>query len=131
MAQGLCHILRSFLVCQQAHRISVYIDHVPGITNDMADSLSRGSDPLSLGLEASQEFPVLWDSFPASPEISLFPSAADFILLSLFCWRSLSLILSLAVPAAAVKRFARLQFGFTAGRIEQQSSPHPVLLSGP
>ena len=47
MALGLCHILRSFLVCQQAHRISVHIDHVPGITNDVADALSRGSDPLS------------------------------------------------------------------------------------
>eukprot|EP00439_Symbiodinium_sp_Y106_P079529 s644_g18.t1 len=40
MARGLCHILRSFLLCQQAHRISVYIDHVPGITNDVADALS-------------------------------------------------------------------------------------------
>ena len=52
MAQGLC-----------AHRISVYIDHVPGLTNDVADVLSRGSDPLSLGFEASQEFLVSWDSF--------------------------------------------------------------------
>ena len=78
MAQGLCHILSSFLLCQQARRISVYIDHVPGITNDVADALSRGSDPLSLGFEASEEFSVAWNSFPASPELSLFPSAADF-----------------------------------------------------
>ena len=47
---------------------------MPGLTNDVADSLSRGSDPLSLGFEVSEQ----WDSFPASPELSLFPSAADF-----------------------------------------------------
>ncbi|CAE7210243.1 unnamed protein product [Symbiodinium sp. CCMP2592] len=78
MAKGLCSVLRSFLLCQQARRISVYIDHVPGLSNDVADALSRSADPASLGFEMSQEHCISWDQFPSSPDLSLFPSAADF-----------------------------------------------------
>ena len=78
MARGLCHILWSVLLCQQANRVSVYIDHVPGIMNDTADALSREIDPATLGFEASEESSVDWISFPSTPELNLFPSASDF-----------------------------------------------------
>ena len=112
--------LSSLLRC--CFRISISIDHVPGITNDVADSLSRSSDPLSLGFEASEEFSVAWNSFSASPKLSL-----SLLKLSSVAFSVPLVIAQLCLAAAAVKLFARLQFDFTAGRIEQRSALHPIL----
>ena len=48
MASGLCSVLRAFFLCQQRSRISVHIDHVPSIVNDVADALSRSAGPVHL-----------------------------------------------------------------------------------
>ena len=54
MAVGLCSVLRSFFRLQERLCISVHIDHVPGISNEVADALSRGTDPVSLGFSPSE-----------------------------------------------------------------------------
>ena len=57
-AKGLCSVLRSFIVLQEHLRISVHTDHVPGISNDVADALSRSSNPSDVGFSSQQAFPV-------------------------------------------------------------------------
>ena len=78
MAVGLCSVLRSFLVLQARLRISVHIDHVPGISNDVADSLSRGTDPVSLGFSPSENVTADWTVLSNAPNLSLHSSAAAF-----------------------------------------------------
>ena len=78
MASGLCSVLRTFFVCQQRYRISVHIDHVPGIVNDIADALSRSADPAQLGFQPQEEVQIDWTSFSDAPRISLFPDPSFF-----------------------------------------------------
>ena len=86
-----------FLLCQQSRRVSVYIDHIPGIMNDIADALSREVGPSTLGFAASEELSVMWESFPSTPELNFVPppppptSTAFFVRLAsaqldLFLW---------------------------------------------
>ena len=54
-------MLRSFLICHERFRISVHVDHVPGMLNDVADALSRGfSNPSDLGFQDKPPFLVDW-----------------------------------------------------------------------
>ena len=78
MTVGLCSVLRSFLVLQARLRISVHIDHVPGISNDVADSLSRGTDPVSLGFSPSENVTADWTVLSNTSPLSLHPSVAAF-----------------------------------------------------
>ena len=75
LARGMCHFLRAFNVLQEAVRISVHLDHVPGFLNDTADALSGGVLPSSLTFQASEVFTVAWTSFPVAPALEFFPSA--------------------------------------------------------
>ena len=74
MAVGLCSILRSFFVLQERLRMSVHIDHIPGISSHIADSLSRGTDPVSLGFHSSEGVTVDWTVL----SLSLLPDASAF-----------------------------------------------------
>ena len=76
MAVGLCSVLRSFFLLQERLHISVHIDHIPGISNDVADSLSRGADPVSLGFSPSEHVDVGWNVLSKTSLLSLHPSAA-------------------------------------------------------
>ena len=78
MAVGLCSVLRSFFALQEPLCISVHIDHVPGISNDVADSLSRWADPVSLGFSPSECLDVDWSFLSSESRLSLHPSAAVF-----------------------------------------------------
>ena len=78
MASGLCSVLRAFFLSQQRFRISVHIDHVPGVVNDVADALSRSKDPSSLGFTPQEEVLIDWPVFTDSPQLSLFPSPSFF-----------------------------------------------------
>ena len=60
MGSGLCSVLRTFFLFQQRYRISVHIDHVPGIVNDIADALSRSADPAQLGFQPQEEVQIDW-----------------------------------------------------------------------
>ena len=75
LARGMCQFLRSFNTLQEAVRISVHLDSVPGFLNDTADALSRGVPPSSLGFKDSEIFTVPWTSFPASPLLEFYPSS--------------------------------------------------------
>ena len=75
LARGMCQFLRSFNILQEAVRISVHLDSVPGFLNDTADALSRGVPPSSLGFKDSEIFIVPWTSFPALPSLEFFPSS--------------------------------------------------------
>ena len=59
-ARGLCSLLPAYFAWQRLFCISTYIDHVPGFRNTVADALSRGVDPASLGLATSDEVTVPW-----------------------------------------------------------------------
>ncbi|OLP80697.1 hypothetical protein AK812_SmicGene38854 [Symbiodinium microadriaticum] len=78
MASGLCSVLRSFFLLQQRCRISVHIDHVPGIVNDVADALSRSKDPVALGFKQQEEVHIDWLSFCDWPQLSPFPDPSHF-----------------------------------------------------
>ena len=78
MASGLCSVLRSFFLLQQRCRISVHIDHVPGIVNDVADALSRSKDPEALGFRQQDEVHIDWLSFCDWPQLNLFPDHSHF-----------------------------------------------------
>ena len=78
LATGLCSVLRSFFLAQHRHRISVYLDHVPGLLNDVADALSRSKDPAALGFSAQESVEIDWGSFPDTPSLSLAPSSSAF-----------------------------------------------------
>ena len=71
----MCQFLRAFNLLQEAVRISVHLDCVPGFLSDVADSLSRGVAPSSLGFQASEVFTVPWTSFPTSRSLEFYPSA--------------------------------------------------------
>ena len=43
LARGMCQFLRAFNLLQEAVRVSVHLDSVPGFLNDTADALSRGT----------------------------------------------------------------------------------------
>ena len=58
MASGLCSVLRSFFLLQQRCRVSVHINHVPGLVNDVADALSRATDPAKLGFRPPEEVEI-------------------------------------------------------------------------
>ena len=75
LARGMCQFLRAFNLLQEAVRISVHLDSVPGFLNDVADSLSRGVAPSSLGFKASEVFTVPWTSFPTSRALEFYPSS--------------------------------------------------------
>ena len=49
MAKVLCTVLRAFFVLQERLSISVPLDHVPGISHDLADALRRDANPSDLG----------------------------------------------------------------------------------
>ena len=49
MAKGLCTVLRAVFVLQERLSISVPLDHVPGISHDLADALKRDANPSDLG----------------------------------------------------------------------------------
>ena len=78
MASGLCSVLRSFFLLQQRCRVSVHIDHVPGLVNDVADALSRSNDPEKLGFRQQEEVHIDWLSFCDWPQLNLFPGPAPF-----------------------------------------------------
>ena len=78
MASGLCSVLRTFFLFQQRYRISVHIDHVPGIVNDVADALSRSADPAQLGFQPQEEVQIDWTIFSGKPRLSLFPDPSFF-----------------------------------------------------
>ena len=78
MAVGLCSVLRSFFLLQERLCISVHIDHIPGISNDIANSLSRGTDPASLGFSSHERVDVDWTVLSTSQTLFLHPSAAAF-----------------------------------------------------
>ncbi|OLP86243.1 hypothetical protein AK812_SmicGene32672 [Symbiodinium microadriaticum] len=78
MASGLCSVLRTFFLCQQRCRISVHIDHVPGIVNDVADALSRSADPSHLGFQPQEEVKIDWAAFCEWPQLSMFPDPSHF-----------------------------------------------------
>ena len=78
MASGLCSVLRSFFLLQQRCRISIHIDHVPGIVNDTADALSRSTDPAKMGFKPDEEVQIDWLSFTDAPHLSLFPDSSPF-----------------------------------------------------
>ena len=78
MASGLCSVLRTFFLLQQRYRISVHIDHVPGIVNDIADALSRSADPVNLGFQPQDELQIDWTIFSDRPRLSLFPDPSFF-----------------------------------------------------
>ena len=73
-----CSVLRSFFLLQQRCRISVHIDHVPGIVNDTADALSRSTDPAKMGFKPDEEVQIDWLSFTDAPHLSLFPDSSPF-----------------------------------------------------
>ena len=78
MASGLCSVLRSFFLLQQRCRVSVHIDHVPGLVNDVADALSRATDPAKLGFRQQEEVCIDWLSFCDWPQLRLFPDPSPF-----------------------------------------------------
>eukprot|EP00439_Symbiodinium_sp_Y106_P006804 s4068_g1.t1 len=78
MAVGLCVVLRSFFHLQERMHISVHIDDIPGISNDIADSRSRGADPVSFFFSPSERVDVDWSIFSKTTSLSLHPSAASF-----------------------------------------------------
>ena len=78
MASGLCSVLRAFFLLQQRFRISVHIDHVPGVANDVADALSRSTDPAHLGFRPQEEVLIDWTVFADRPLLSLFPNPSFF-----------------------------------------------------
>ena len=78
MASGLCSVLRSFFLLQQRCRVSVHIDHVPGLVNDVADALSRATDPAKLGFRQQEEVEIDWLSFYDWPQLRLFPDPSPF-----------------------------------------------------
>ena len=78
MASGLCSVLRSFFLLQQRCRVSVHIDHVPGLVNDVADALSRATDPAKLGFRQQEEVHIDWLSFCDWPKLRLFPDPSPF-----------------------------------------------------
>ncbi|CAE7613697.1 unnamed protein product [Symbiodinium sp. CCMP2592] len=112
MAKGLCSVLRSFLLCQQARRISVYIDHVPGLSNDVADAL-RTLHLLGPVSAFSGSVPI-----PVCGGLFWFPMPG---------WLLLCLILILAGPTAVVKLPARGFHWFSSQR-ECGSTLHPALV---
>ena len=76
MARGMCVLLRTFFLLQRRFHISVHLDCVPGFLNVVADRLSRGSDPSSLGFSGNQVLDVPWSSFPAAASLHHFPEAS-------------------------------------------------------
>ena len=74
LARGMCQFLRAFNVLQDAVRISVHLDSVPGFLNDTADALSRGVPPDALGFQPSEVLSVPWTSFPVAPSLEFYPS---------------------------------------------------------
>ena len=78
MALGLCSVLRAFFALQENLRISVHVDHIPGISNDIADGLSRGQDPASLGFLQSQSVVIDWSLMADAPPLRFYPSEASF-----------------------------------------------------
>ena len=78
MASGLCSVLRSFFLLQQRCRVSVHIDHVPGLVNEVADALSRATDPAKLGFRLQEEVHIDWLSFCDWPQLRLFPDPSPF-----------------------------------------------------
>ena len=73
MAVGLCSVPHAFFVLQECLRISVHIDHVFAhgfFLNDVRDSLSRGTDPVSLGFSPSENVRLTGLSCP-TPRICL------------------------------------------------------------
>ena len=75
-ARGLCSLLPAYFAWQRLFCISTYIDHVPGFRNTVADALSRGVDPASLGLATSDEVTVPWSLLSNLPRPSYSPSSA-------------------------------------------------------
>ena len=78
MALGLCSVLRAFFALQESLRISVHVDHVPGISNDVADGLSRGHDPASFGFSPSESVDIDWSLLAVVPSMRFFPSYESF-----------------------------------------------------
>ena len=78
MALGLCSVLRAFFSLQESLRISVHVDHVPGISNDTADGLSRGHDPASFGFSPSESVDIDWSLLAVVPSMRFFPSYESF-----------------------------------------------------
>ena len=70
---GLSRILSGFLYWQHALSIQAHVMHVPGVVNDLADGLSRSSDPLLLGFAANQEVHVPWLRLLSADRIRAFP----------------------------------------------------------
>ncbi|CAE7664937.1 nipblb [Symbiodinium pilosum] len=75
LARGMRQFLRSFNVLQDAVRISVHLDSVPGFLND-----------------AAEIFTVPWTSFPASPSLEFDPSSD---LMSAFVAAELNFLMAL------------------------------------
>ena len=71
-------MLPAFFVIQERLRISVHIDHVPGISNDVADALSRDANLSDLDFSPSQAFEVDWSLLSGPRQLQLFPSADHF-----------------------------------------------------
>ena len=78
MALGLCSVLRVFFALQESLRISVHVDHVPGISNDIADGLSRGHEPASFGFSPSESVDIDWSLLAVVPCMRFFPSDESF-----------------------------------------------------
>ena len=77
MARGMCILLRTFFLLQRRFHISVHLDCVPGFLNVVADRLSRGSPPSSLGFSENQVLDIPWSSFPTAPSLHHFPEASS------------------------------------------------------
>ena len=71
-------MLPAFFVIQERLRIFVHIDHVPGISNDVADALSRDANLSDLDFSPSQAFEVDWSLLSGPRQLQLFPSADHF-----------------------------------------------------
>ena len=71
-AKGLCHPMRCFLHFREDCRVAVYINHIPGILNDLAaDKLRRSSDAQQLGFQPDQARSLPWSSPASLPVIQV------------------------------------------------------------
>ncbi|CAE7241572.1 unnamed protein product [Symbiodinium sp. CCMP2592] len=61
-----------------AQRISVHVVHIPHVSNEVADGLSRGSDPADFGFRPADCVEIDWSSISSVSPMRFYPSFEPF-----------------------------------------------------